>query len=350
MATIVERKRVNRPSAWQVQIRIPGCKAVSRSFESEKEAKDFAELGEANVRRSAGRKAGRPAVSFYKEQFKTAIMQYAASSECSPREKKLATTICKHIGTIVTGEIKRKAVKEYATRMLETNSSMGRPFKGSTIGAHIILMGKIHRWRAEDLDIDAPISPFTTKVLPKGWDDGRERRLSKPEEYALIKEMKRAQRPYKHHWRLLIRLAIETGARQQELGKALWSEFDQDKGLWHMPAAHTKSKKNRIVALSPRAKRILRALWLLRSRTDDRLFHCFASMSAISSGFKKIAAKAGVIDFHFHDLRHEAISRMIANRGNTSPFLIMKMVGHSSTEMLARYCNSTGEDIMGALG
>lgn len=350
MATIVERKRVGRPSAWQVQIRIPGCKPVSRSFESEKEARDFAELGEANIRRLAGRKTGRPAASFYKEQFKTAIMQYVASSECSPREKKLATTICKHIGTIATGEIKRKAVKEYATRMLATNSSMGRPFKGNTIAAHIILMGKVYRWRAEELDVDVPISPFTTKVLPKGWDAGRERRLPRFEENALIKETKRVQRPYRYHWRLLVRLAIETGARQQELGMAVWSEFDMDKGLWRMPAAHTKSKKNRIVALSPKARRILRALALLRSPNDERLFHCFASTSAISSGFKKIAAKAGVIDFHFHDLRHEAISRMVANRGNTSPFLIMKMVGHTSTEMLARYCNSTGDDIMGALG
>lgn len=350
MATIVERKRVGRPSAWQVQIRIPGCKAVSRSFESEKEAREFAELAEAKMRRLAGRKTGSRVTSFYKEQFKTAIQEYLASTECSPREKKLAATICKHIGTIVTGDIKRKAVKEYATRMLSTNSSMARPFKGNTIAAHIVLMGKIYRWRAEELDVDTPPSPFTTKVLPKGWDAGRERRLLRSEENALIQETKRVQRPYRYHWRLLIRLAIETGARQQELGMAVWSEFDMENGLWRMPAAHTKSKTSRIVALSPKAKRIVRALALLRSHDDERLFHCFASTSSISSGFKKIAANARVPDFHFHDLRHEAISRMIANRGNTSPFLIMKMVGHKSTEMLARYCNSTGDDIKGALG
>lgn len=55
MATIVERKRVGRSSAWQVQIRIPECKAVSRSFESEKEAREFAELAETKMRRLAGR-------------------------------------------------------------------------------------------------------------------------------------------------------------------------------------------------------------------------------------------------------------------------------------------------------
>lgn len=98
--------------------------------------------------------------------------------------------------------------------MLSTNSSLGRPFKGNTIAAHIVLMGKIYRWRADELDVDTPPPPFTTKVLPKGWDAGRERRLLRLEENALIQETKRVQRPYRYHWRLLIRLAIETGARQ----------------------------------------------------------------------------------------------------------------------------------------
>jgi len=350
MATIIERPRVNRPSSWQVQIRIPGCKAVSRSFETEAEARDFASVGEAKIRRLSGRSTSRTQRSFYKEQFKSAILDYVSSGSCSSDEKKIATTICKHIGTISTGEIKRKTVKEYVSRMLMTHSSMKRPFKASTLAKHISLMGKIYRWRADELDADAPPSPFSVTVLPKGWNVGRERRLSESEQIALMNRTRGPRRAYGRHWRLLIQLALETAARQQELGLAQWAEFDLEKGLWRMPAAHTKTKKNRIVALSPRAKRVLRALMAIRSTSDERLFHCFASISSISSGFKKIAAKAGLIDFHFHDLRHEAISRMIARRGSVSPFLIMKMVGHNSTEMLARYCNATGDDMMGAFG
>lgn len=350
MATIIERPRVNRPSAWQVQIRLPGCKTVTQSFDTKEEAQSFASLGEAKIRRLSGRPNGRSQKSFYKEQFKSAILGYVASEHCSNDERKIASTVRKHIGVIATGDIKRKTVREYASRMLATDSSMGRPFKPSTIAKHIMLMAKIYRWRSEDLDTDAPPSPFTVAVLPKGWNVGRERRLSKEEHKALIAQTRSARRLYGPHWRLLMQLALETGARQQELGLAEWQEFELQKGLWRMPASHTKSKENRIVALSPRARRVVRALMLIRSPTDERLFHCFSSISSISSGFRKIMIKAGVIDLHFHDLRHEAISRMVARRGNVSPFLIMKMVGHKSTEMLARYCNSTGEDMMGAFG
>jgi len=348
MATILERPRKNKTPAWQVQIRIPGHSPVSQSFETRELAEEFANATETRMRKSRGRRASRSSRDFFQERFKTAIVEYMASTQCSSDEKKIATTICKHIGPIITGDIRKKAVRDYSDKMLKTNSSMGRPFKASTIAKHLTVMGKIYNWRAEELDVEVPPSPFTLTVLPKGWNVGRERRLAAHEEIALLKTIKSPRRRYGYHWRLLIRLAIETGARQQELGLAKWSEFDLKNGLWRMPAIHTKKKTSRIVALSPRARRIIRALMIIRSLSNERLFHCFASISSISAGFRKIAAAAGVVDFHFHDLRHEAISRMIAKRGNVSPFLIMKMVGHKSTEMLSRYCNATGEDMIGA--
>jgi integrase len=53
----------------------------------------------------------------------------------------------------------------------------------------------------------------------------------------------------------------------------------------------------------------------------------------------------GIKDLRFHDLRHEAISRIVLKQRHLSVFEIMKIVGHSSIEMLNRYANLRGEEL-----
>lgn len=55
----------------------------------------------------------------------------------------------------------------------------------------------------------------------------------------------------------------------------------------------------------------------------------------LSSQWARIFAAAGCEDLHFHDLRHEAVSRLF-ERTNLSDIEIAKISGHSSTKMLMR--------------
>lgn len=74
---------------------------------------------------------------------------------------------------------------------------------------------------------------------------------------------------------------------------------------------------------------------------DDKL----VKLTAMLSGrFATIFKYAGVDDFRFHDLRHEATSRFF-ERTALSDFEIMKITGHSSTRMLARYANLRGSSL-----
>ncbi len=57
---------------------------------------------------------------------------------------------------------------------------------------------------------------------------------------------------------------------------------------------------------------------------------------------------AGCVDLKFHDLRHEATSRLF-ERTKLSETQIMKITGHKSQRMLMRYANLRGSDLSAAL-
>jgi integrase len=72
--------------------------------------------------------------------------------------------------------------------------------------------------------------------------------------------------------------------------------------------------------------------------SEDSLNRATAKVSA---QFGRIFDAAGCPDFVFHDLRHEATSRLF-ERTNLSDVEIGKITGHKSVAMLMRYANLRG--------
>jgi integrase len=68
----------------------------------------------------------------------------------------------------------------------------------------------------------------------------------------------------------------------------------------------------------------------------------------LSRRFARIFAMAGCPDFRFHDLRHEATSRLY-EKTELSDLEIGKITGHRSMIMLRRYANLRGSELAGRL-
>lgn len=68
----------------------------------------------------------------------------------------------------------------------------------------------------------------------------------------------------------------------------------------------------------------------------------------LSRQFSRIFKAANVVDFRFHDLRHEATSRYF-ERTNLNDTAIAKITGHRSTRSLARYANLRGSALANQL-
>jgi len=147
------------------------------------------------------------------------------------------------------------------------------------------------------------------------------------------------------HLVLLMRLALETGARLQELVLSEWNEFEIGRRLWLLPALRTKSRKARPIPLSRMALGIMDELGALRAPGSRRVFHTLGAPNSISHAFADCAKLAGVKDFRFHDLRHEACSRMVIYKQKLSIYEIMQIVGHADMATFNRYAHLRGDEM-----
>lgn len=165
-------------------------------------------------------------------------------------------------------------------------------------------------------------------------DVSKDRRLEPGEEDRLLAVLSGADL-------LLFVLALETGMRLSELFTLEWGQVDIGRRTVFLE--RTKNGSKRQVPLSSVAVAAL-------SGGGDGLMLPFfdgdrrATSSRLSRRFARAAEAAGCAGLRFHDLRHEAICRLY-ERTSLSDVQIAKIVGHSSTRMLARYANLRGTDL-----
>ena len=170
-----------------------------------------------------------------------------------------------------------------------------------------------------------PINPVDLVSKPK-LNKPRDRRVGKDDIDILMDALRHSKVTY---LKPLILIAIETGLRQGELVKFMWSDVDLDSRL--LKVRDTKNGEDRVVPMSNKALSILQSL----PRLGATVFN--ASHSSLQNAWKRLIKRSGLIDLHFHDLRHEAISRFI-ERGLTIPEAA-SISGHKTQSMLLRYAH-----------
>jgi len=170
-----------------------------------------------------------------------------------------------------------------------------------------------------------PTNPVDLVSKPK-LNKPRDRRVGKDDIDTLMHALRHTKVAY---LKPLILIAIETGLRQGELVKLMWSDVDLDSRL--IKVKDTKNGENREVPLSNKSLSILQSL----PRLGPTVFN--ASHSSLQNAWRRLIKRSGLIDLHFHDLRHEAISRFI-ERGLTIPEAA-SISGHKAQSMLLRYAH-----------
>lgn len=144
---------------------------------------------------------------------------------------------------------------------------------------------------------------------------------------------------------LLVELAIETAMRLGELCSLEWADVHLDKRYVHL--RHTKNGDERKVPLSKHATKLL-TVAKVRARMlgETRLF----SFSALSAGvyWREAMKVLEIEDLHFHDLRHEATTRLSTKLVNVLE--LAAVTGHRDLKMLQRYYNPSPTDLAKKLG
>ena len=105
----------------------------------------------------------------------------------------------------------------------------------------------------------------------------------------------------------------------------------------------SKNGDARDVPLSSVARRILATMPGERSGPVFPL-----SIEAVKQSFDRACHRAGLVDFHFHDLRHEATSRIARKLDNVLE--LSAVTGHRTLAMLKRYYHPRASELASKLG
>jgi len=161
-----------------------------------------------------------------------------------------------------------------------------------------------------------------------------------------IDQLLRASREYtRNTWLVpLIEFALLTGVRRQELVDLRWGDVDVERNIIHVRM--TKTDYPRRIPLTTSIKAVLDKVvgrqHVLKGMPDDApVFN--TTTEAIRCSFTRLKKRSGV-KFRFHDLRHEAISRLFEMGLN--PVEVASISGHRTMKTLMRYSHADTQNLL----
>jgi integrase len=385
VGTIVQRKN----GKWQAKIRREGWPSQSKTFDRKQDA----EAWERAVEREMD-------VGSFIQRNDAERTTFADAAERYARE-----VLPKLRSAIEGGYLLAKLVERFGKYSLASitpamlsafRDERSKVVSPQTIRHELGMMSRVFKACAMDWGIALPNGIPTALVRKPKGDNARQRRLEGIEEQLLFDALATCEHPWPS---AAVVLAIETAARQSELLSLTWDRVDLARKVARLKGKNggiTKSGDDyRDVPLSPKALACLQtlprslngrvlpttanALQIAFERAVKRArighVHKLLHVALVEEGYsvdeieaemraliykkkkpspitvqllKKIEQDDSVmLDLRFHDLRHEATSRL-AERLQMHE--LMKMTGHKTSSMLARYYHPRAEDLAMKLG
>lgn len=148
---------------------------------------------------------------------------------------------------------------------------------------------------------------------------------------------------------LICVLALDTGMRLSELLDIRVGQLKRTRGGRYIERPDSKNGHARKVVLTSRAAATLDTLLERLPKEADKDRRLFTlDTKQVDYRWRKARTAAGVKGLHFHDLRHEGLSRM-AEKGLTIGELA-EQSGHRTAQVLLRYVNAKVSEVAKKLG
>lgn len=210
------------------------------------------------------------------------------------------------------------------TRLASMNPKTNKPISAGTVRLEMALLSNLFdvgriEWGACDSN------PVSNVRKPKP-SPGRERRVSPREERLIMRYCTQHPTP---DLLSIIELAIESAMRQGEILNLDWEYINLRSRIAHLP--ETKNGSKRDIPLSIRARD---ALVRMGVKQKGKVFNY--TSNGLKSAWRIMTKRLNIEDLHFHDIRHEACSRLF-ELGTLDIMEIAAISGHKSLSMLKRY-------------
>lgn len=309
---------------WHVQVRKKGHPTQTRTFTIKTDAERWAKETEVAIERGLffdRSKAEKTTIRELIEHYRRDVMPTLEGKHIKPALNALERVFGAHALSSITSEL----ISKYRDNRLKTVAE-------STTKKEINLLSKIIDLAGKEWGIPVAVNPCANVKRPTE-PRGRERRLEGNEEELLLRECRLSSPELE----AIAIIGIETAARLGELLKLDWRHVNLDKRTAQL--LDTKNGDNRGIPLSSRA---VAALKSLPRHIGGKVFYRWAASDSFNKTWTRACVRAGIEDLKFHDLRHEACSRL-ADKFHMHE--LMKITGHKTAAMLARYYHPRAEDL-----
>ncbi len=312
-----------RGTAWRALIRRKGYPTLTATFDTKAEATKWASGIEGDMSRSKyvdNSKADQTTLAVALEKYtKISDAKKGAKQEAVRIKRWLLHPLSeKYLSAITSSDL-----ATYRDERLKQNVAT------ATVRLELAIISHLYTIAAKEWHMTGLVNPCTDIRLPKGSKE-RDRRPTSNE----LKKIYEAAKAINRELPIIIELAADTAMRRTEL---VMLRREQIRGR----VAYFEDSKNgsrRAVPLSTRALELIKSL---PARIDGRVFSI--SPQSVSNYFPRACEAAGVVNLHYHDLRHEATSRLF-ERG-LDIMEVAAITGHKTLAMLKRYTHLNPENL-----
>lgn len=327
MATI--RKRISGgKTRWYVEVRIAGKPARGKTFDTKPQAQSWALSTEQEVGKHGGVVSGRT--------FGDAAERYEREISSVKRSRNFdrihVKKLLRHeISHVMLENMTADNLSDWMKDMAATLSpaSVNREY---TLICGILKAARINwKWMSHN--------PTTDVQRPKPTLP-RDRRISDDEIKRILGGLQYDEgspvTTMRQQIAVAFLLAIETAMRQGEIWGLDWKRVNIASRF--VTLDETKNGTRRNVALSKRAVELLEKM---RPEKEGKVFTA-CSQTVLEVTFRRTVKLLGIAGLHFHDSRHEAITRLARKLDVLD---LARMVGHKDLRSLQIYYNPTASEI-----
>ncbi|BEU67037.1 site-specific integrase [Ralstonia pseudosolanacearum] len=341
MGTIIERRTKRGEVRFQAKIRRTGVPIVSRMFPSREKAEAWLQATEpelqARSRQAARQQAHTKLIAKFKEQPRIVADLLHRHLQEETILKKGAAAETHHIRSILRyplarvhlNNLTRSDIKEWRDQRLQDVAP-------STVNRELNIINATLKLAVHEWDVAVCESVLSSVRRPSN-PPGRVRRLSREEEVGLRKAGEETRNPYVLP---ILDLALGTAMRRGEILGLEWERISFTHRSIHL--VETKNGTSRGVPLSLRVMEMLLALKRVAAyelgyggELNSGPVFPGLTANAFKLAFNRMVQRAGLENFRFHDLRHEATSRLFEK--GLSVMEVAAITGHKDIRMLQRY-------------
>ena len=337
MASLRQRPGPGGRRVWQVRVKRRGYPEMAKTFDLKTQAAAWAKQIESEMDRGTFVSRAEAENTTLAE----AMDRYAREVLPGKKSQRVVLSQIKYLtprlGRLPLSSITSSVLAKYRDQRLADGAA------AQTAKHDLSLISRVLNTAIKEWGIALPAGNPVLQIKMPRVANARDRRLQGDEQTRLLAAAKAYDSAPHAGGNVgpLITWAIETAMRRGEIAAMRWEHLDRKARVLLIP--ETKNGTPRRVPLSMAALAVLDGL---PRRLDGRVWGM--RPDSISQAFERVCGAAGIEGLTFHDLRHEATSRLFEKGLN--PMQVAAITGHKTLQMLKRYTHLRAEDLVGMLG